>query len=93
MPSLYYKQTDKHFNYIIKVITIKIFYLKYTPLIKKQLEQKKFLKTFSIKQKQAPSYNKSLSIFGLLTILKTFFSKIKIFIINNYDFNIKTQIG
>ena len=90
MPWLYYKQIDGHFDYVMGVITMRVLYLEHTPPIEKQPEQKKFLKAFPIMQRQAPPHNKRLPIFVLPTILKTFFSKIKISIMNNYDFDNKT---
>lgn len=81
---------EEYFGSVIKIITIKILYLEHILLIQKLLRQKKFLKVFQIMQKQAPSHNKHLPIFISYIILKTLFSKIKIFIINDIDFNNKT---
>ena len=53
----------------------------------------KFLKALSIMQKQVLLYNKDLFIFVLHIILKILFSKINIFIMNNINFNKKTQIA
>ena len=41
MPWLYYKQMDKHFNYVIRVITMRVPYLKDTLPIKKAARTKK----------------------------------------------------
>ena len=87
---LYYKKTDGQFDCIMGVITMKIPYLQYILFIKKKLEQKRLLKAFLIIQRQVPFINKRLPIFVLHTILKTLFSKIKIFIINNINLNNKT---
>lgn len=80
---------DKYFDFIMIVITIRLPYLEYILFIKKILKLKKILKVLAIIQKQVSFYNKCLFIFVLHTILKIYFSKIKMFIINDIDFNIK----
>ena len=69
---------------------MRLSYLEQSLFIKKLLKQKKFLKILLIIQRQTLLYNKHLPIFVLYTILKNKFSKIRIFIINNINFNNKT---
>ena len=78
---------------MIGVIAIRVLYLKYTLSLKKLFEQKKFLKILSIMQRLTLSHNKCLPILVSYTILKTFFSKIKIFIMNDINFDNKTKIA
>lgn len=82
-------QINRYFIYIIVVINIKLLYLKHILSIKKLFKQKKFLKVLLITQKDVLFYNKHLSIFILPKILKNWFSKTKIFIINDIDFSNK----
>lgn len=60
------------------------------PIIEKLFKQKKFLKVLPIMQKQESPHNNCSAIFVLYKILKDHFSKIRIYTMNNIDFDIKT---